>query len=54
MQSECIFKTALGRNTVQGEIPGCTPEIVQVDTSQNTEINPFNHGPDINNHHQIS
>ena len=26
VQSEQIYQRALGRNTVQGEIPGCTPE----------------------------
>ena len=39
VQSERIFKTALGRNTVQGEIPGCTPELVQLEPSQNQVIN---------------
>ena len=34
VQSERIYKTALSRNTVQGEIPGCTPEFVQVGPSQ--------------------
>ena len=38
VQSECIYKTALGRNTVQGEIPGCTPDIVQVGPSQDIDI----------------
>ena len=39
VQSERIFKTALGRNTVQGEIPGCTPEVVQLEPSQDQMIN---------------
>ena len=35
VQSESIFKRAFGRNTVQGEIPGCTPENVQLGQDEN-------------------
>ena len=47
VQSENIFKTALGRNTVQGEIPGCTPELVQVGHSQENDANLIPHGTEI-------
>ena len=47
VQSEHIFKTALGRNTVQGEIPGCTPELVQIGQSQENNVNPTPHGTEM-------
>ena len=47
VQSEQIYQRALGRNTVQGEIPGCTPENVQLGQDQDATINPIDHGTEI-------
>ena len=46
VQSEHIYHRARGRNTVQDEIPGCTPENVQLGPSQDSSINPIDDGAD--------
>ena len=47
VQSEHIYQRALGRNTVQGEIPGLTPENVQLGQSFNDSVNPIEPGAQI-------
>ena len=44
VQSEQIYQRALGRNTVQGEIPGLTPENIQLEQNENSSINPIDYG----------
>ena len=46
VHSEHIYHRARGRNTVQDEIPGCTPENVQLGPSQENSINPIDDGVD--------
>ena len=41
VQSERIYRSAFGRNTVQGEIPGTTPE------NEELEFNPNSHGTEV-------
>ena len=48
VQSERIYKSAFGRNTVQGEIPGCTPENVQLGPSPENSVNPISHRTEVN------
>ena len=47
VQSEEIYQRAFGRNTVQGEIPGCTPENKQGGQSLNNSLNPISDGTQI-------
>ena len=44
VQPEQIYQRALGRNRVQGEIPGLTPEIVQLGQSLDESVNPIEPG----------